>query len=237
MAHAEPLGNKLLDRLPGQDRARLLERAERVTVPLHEVAGEPGEAAPYAHFPLTCVYSSIVLMRDGSAIEAATIGNEGVVPLGLLADERTHVYRTIVQVEGESLRVPSGHFRSVFAASEPLRRLMERYALTITHQSGQSAACNARHTVENRMCRWLLMTQDRVRSDKFFLTHEDLASMLGVRRQSVSEVAKPLQDAGLIRYVRGNITILDRAGLERAACECYEAIWEAYDRIIGRAPV
>jgi CRP-like cAMP-binding protein len=227
--------NRLLNLLPEADFAHLARHMESVRVPLHEVVGEPGEPVRYANFPTTCVFSAIVQLRDGSAAEAATVGREGMVGMALIADERASVYRVVQEVEGESLRIGAEHFRAALAASEPLRQIVQRYGLTLTHQTGQNAACNLRHGVEQRMCRWLLMTQDRVGSDSFFLTQEDLANMLGVRRQSVSDVAGPLQDAGLIGYSRGNITILDRAGLEAASCECYRAIRETYERVMGGA--
>jgi CRP-like cAMP-binding protein len=156
-----------------------------------------------------------------------------MVGLALLIDDRASVYRVLQEVEGESLRVPAGHFKATLDGSGPLRRLLERYSMTVTHQSGRNAACNLRHNIGQRLCRWLLMSHDRVPGDEFFLTQEDLANMLGVRRQSVTDVAKPLQEAGLIAYSRGNIRIVDRAGLEAAACECYAALKEMYERVMG----
>lgn len=236
MPHEGRSPNRLLNLLPEADYALLARHLEAVRVPLHEVVCDPGEPVRYGHFPTGCIFSAIVQLKDGSAAEAATVGREGMVGLALLADERASVYRVVQQVEGESLRIAAEHFRAALAASEPLRRLLVRYSFTMTHQSGQSAACNLRHGVEHRMCRWLLMTQDRVGSDSFFLTQEDLSNMLGVRRQSVSDVAGPLQDAGLIAYSRGNITILNRPALERATCECYRAIRDTYERVMGVAP-
>lgn len=225
--------NKLLARLSEQDRARLLETAELLRVPLHEVVCEPGEPIRHAHFPTTCVFSLIVQMRDGSAAEAATVGNEGMVGSAALFDERASVYRIVQEIEGESLRVPTRHFQSAVSESKALRRLLERYSMTVTHQSGRNAACNLRHKIDQRLCRWPLMAHDRVPGDEFHLTQEDLANMLGVRRQSVTEVAKPLQNAGLITYRRGRFQILDRPGLERESCECYEALRETYHQVMG----
>lgn len=225
--------NKLLARMNESDFTQLLEAAEIVRVPLHEVIGEPGVPMRFVHFPISCVFSMVVQMRDGSAAEAATIGKEGFVGLATLVDERANVYRIVQEVEGESLRVPATHFQALARERDRFHKLFERYAMTLTHQTGRNAGCNLRHKVGERLCRWLLMTHDRVSADEFFLTQEDLAAMLGVRRQSVTEVAKPLQDAGLIFYNRGRIKILDRPGLERLACECYSAIRDMYEQVMG----
>lgn len=224
--------NLLLARMSQADYARLTGRAEPVTVPLHEVVCEPGEPMRHAHFPIDCVFSAVVLMKDGSPAEAATIGNEGFIGLALRIDERASLHRIVQQVEGESLRVPAADFKAAVGESQPLRRLLERYWRTATHQAGRNAACNLRHSLGQRLCRWLLTTHHRVPGNEFRLTQEGAADMLGVRRQSVTDVARPLMDAGLIRYSRGKITILDRPGLEAASCECYEAYRQTYERIM-----
>ncbi|MBA3314265.1 MAG: Crp/Fnr family transcriptional regulator [Planctomycetota bacterium] len=226
-------GNQLLDLLSEADLARLLQRAERVTVPLRTLVTEAGEPSREVHFPLTSVFSSLIPLRDGSTIEVATVGNEGMTGIDLLTDKPASVYRVISQVEGESLRVPADFFRSLLLEAGPLARIIQRYAMTVTHQCGQSAACNLRHDVEERMCRWLLMTHDRVRRDEFYLTQEFLGIMLGVRRQSVSLSASILQEAGLITYSRGNMKILDRPGLEAVSCECYATLRETYRQVMG----
>ena len=226
-------GNRLLDLLPGPDLARLLDRAERATAKVGDVVAEAGEPARFAVFPLTSVYSAIIPLRDGSAIEATTIGSEGMAGIDFLTDHAASVYRLVCQVDGESLHLPASAFRSLLAESGPLRRVLERYVLTVVHQGGQNAACNLRHNVEERMCRWLLMTHDRVGANEFHLTHEFLAIMLGVRRQSVSLTAGILQEAGLIEYRRGDLRIADRPGLERASCECYRAIKDTYRQVMG----
>ncbi|MGC1272217.1 MAG: Crp/Fnr family transcriptional regulator, partial [Planctomycetaceae bacterium] len=223
----------LLTLLPAPDFRRLTEAAEQVRLPLRTVVGEPGEPIRHVHFPLTCVISTVVPMQDGAAVEAATVGNEGMSGIDLLVGGRASLYRTMQQVEGESLRIPAEHFRAVLSGSEAFRRLLERYILTMTHQAGQTAACNLRHAVEQRMCRWLLMTHDRVCDDTFYLTHEVLSFMLGVRRQTISETAAILHKSKLITYRRGHMSILDRPGLEAASCECYQAVRDAYRQVMG----
>ena len=225
--------NRLLSLLPERDAARIREAAETVRPALGQPVCEPGEPMEAAYFPTTGVFSAIVPLEDGSAIEAATIGNEGVIGLDFLARGPAAAYRVILQVPGESLRVPAAAFRDLIGSSEPLRRLLETYALTVIRMSGQSAACNLRHPVAERMVRWLLMTHDRAGSDEFFLTQEFLSVMLGVRRQTVSIEAARLQEAGLIVYSRGNVTVLDRPGLEDACCECYAAVRDGYERVMG----
>ncbi|HEX6985233.1 MAG TPA: Crp/Fnr family transcriptional regulator, partial [Planctomycetaceae bacterium] len=193
---------------------------------------EVGASARAVHFPLTGVFSAIVPLLDGSSVEAATVGNEGMTGFDLLTAPAAGVYRVILQIEGERLRLPAAEFETLLSGGGLLRPLVERYVMTVLRQSGQTAACNLRHTLEERTCRWLLMTHDRVGSDLFCLTQEFLGIMLGARRQSVALAAAALQTAGLISYRRGGIRILDRAGLERAACECYEAVKQSYGRVM-----
>lgn len=225
--------NRLLSLIPDPEFSGLMEQAEQVRLPFKTVIAEPGEPIRHVHFPLSCVISAVVLMKDGDTVEASTVGNEGMSGVDLLVGTRQSLYRNLQQVEGESLRIPAKHFRAVLAGSDSLRRLMERYLLTMTHQAGQSAACNLRHDVEHRMCRWLLMTHDRVCEDTFYLTQEILSVMLGVRRQTVSETAASLFKARLITYSRGTITILDREGIERMSCECYQSVRDAYQQVMG----
>lgn len=227
------IGNRLLDRLNEQEARRFVERAERVRISLRTVVTRQGEASSHVYFPLSAVFSALIPLQDGSAIEAGTTGNEGLVGLELVAESAPSVYQFIQQVEGESLRLSAKDFRELLAGSGHLAELLKRYTLTVLHQAGQTAACNVRHSVEERMCRWLLMTHDRVGFNEFFLTQEFLDIMLGVRRQSVSLAASTLQLAGLIEYVRGHMKILDREGLERSSCECYRSVWEMYERVMG----
>jgi CRP-like cAMP-binding protein len=229
---AEATRNRFLAKLPPADLDRLVPHLQRVRLKQGTLACEPDQPMRFVQFPLTNLLSSVVVLQDGSAVEAAVIGNEGMSGVGLLVDERASPHRLVQQVEGESLQLPSEVFQRALAESLALRQLTERYLLTLLRQAAQNAACNRHHTVEERACRWLLATSDRVESDEFYITQEFLGEMLGVRRQSVNLTAGLLQQAGLITYRRGRLRILDRAGLEQTACECYRASNEAYERLM-----
>jgi CRP-like cAMP-binding protein len=172
-------------------------------------------------------------MEDGRAIEVATIGDEGMVGLPLLVGAKTTANRVIVQVPGEALRMAADVLREEVSRDSALRRLMILYHTAFLAQVSQAVACNGLHSVYQRCCRWLLMTQDRAHSDVFPMTHEFLAEMLGVRRSTVSEVLEPFQEKGLIRSSRGKLTVLDREGLAAGACECYRRINEQFVRLFG----
>lgn len=232
MPRSTPTGNYLLDLLPERDLACVLDKAERITLHIHDRICEPGEPIRTANFPISSVFSSIVPLEDGSAIGAATIGNEGMIGFDLLATRRAAVYRINGQIEGESLQISADDFRKLLAEMDSLRVLIEKYSMTLIQMSGQNAACNVRHDVRQRMCRWLLMIQDRVGRDEFYLTQEFFGQMLGVRRQSISETAAELQNAQLISYARGNLSILNRPGLERGSCECYRVLTERYHLVM-----
>jgi CRP-like cAMP-binding protein len=174
-------------------------------------------------------------MSDGLAVEAGTVGNEGMVGLPLYLGAETSPHRAFSQVPGEALRMRAGDFTAELARQGPLHAVLKRYNQALINQMAYSVACNRLHSVEERMCRWLLMTQDRVGAEQFPLTQEFLAQMLGVRRPSVTVVAGILQKAGLIVYSRGLITIRDRAGLEAASCECYRVVRDELDRLLGGA--
>jgi CRP-like cAMP-binding protein len=224
--------NKILAKLTPDDRDRLADKIERLTLPAGEVLCEPGRPARFAVFPATGLLSSVVLLQNGATVEAAAIGNEGMAGLASLIDENANPYRIVQQIPGEVLRLPAAEFRSLVAANPRFREVVGRYALTLLQQHAQNAACNLHHRVEERMCRWLLSTADRVGGDQFAVTQEFLSELLGVSRQSVNLTAGQLQDAGLIAYRRGNLRITDRDALERAACECYQVTKETYDRLM-----
>jgi CRP-like cAMP-binding protein len=205
---------------------------EPVTPALHEVVTHPGIEPKWVHFPLSGVLSSMVVLADAPTVEASTIGNEGMNGLYLLADPLANPYRINVQVSGEMLRMPTDAFRRALHDITALPQLMLRYALVLIQCGAQNGACTRHHTVEERMCRWLLETACRKGADSFALTQEFLSDMLGVRRQSVSLTARILQSAKLIEYHRGQLTILDRPGLEDAACECFRVTSQMYDRMM-----
>lgn len=226
-----PTGNRLLARLSPAEYKRLLPRLTPVHLESDQVLHKPRTPFVYAYFPTRAVSSYLRIMESGSTIEVGTVGNEGMIGVSgaLGAPESPH--QVIAQVAGEALRIEAKALAEETARSEPLRRLLVTYQAAFYAQVSQSVACNGLHPIGKRCCRWLLMTHDRVGADALPLTHEYLGFMLGVRRASVTEVLGPLRDQGLIQYSRGSITLLDRKGLEAAACECYQAVNDEYDRL------
>jgi CRP-like cAMP-binding protein len=225
-------GNKILDRLPRLDFDRIIAQMERVSPEVGEVVAYPDKEPRFVHFPISGVLSSMVVLEDGSMIEASTIGNEGMDGLYLLADPLANPYRVNVQVHGEMLRMSAKAFRRVLSESRALTQLLLRYAMVLIQRGAQNGACIQHHTIEERMCRWLLETAHRKGADSFGLTQEFLSDMLGVRRQSVNLTARILQQVNLIEYQRGQLTILDREGLEEASCECFRVTSQMYERMM-----
>jgi CRP-like cAMP-binding protein len=230
---AAPHGNRLLARLPPAEYQRLLPRLKLVPLELKHVLYEAGSAIDYAYFPNRGVVSALTVMEDGRAIEVATVGDEGMAGLPLLVGAKTTPNRVIVQVSGDAMRMGANVLMEEVSRDTPLRRLLVLYHSAFQVQVSQAVACNGLHSVHQRCCRWLLMTQDRAHSDVFPMTHEFLAEMLGVRRSTVSEVLEPFQKKGLIRYNRGKCTVLDREGLKAGSCECYRRINEQFARLFG----
>jgi CRP-like cAMP-binding protein len=225
--------NRLLDCLPEEELARLTPHMERVSLSHGQHVIVPDEPIKNIYFPLNCLLSLVTILEDGSTVESGTIGREGMSGIPVLLDAKTTTMPTFTQVPGDAIKVKSDVIKEMYDERGALTKLLNRYMHTVIVTGSQSTACNARHKVEERFCRWLLMSSDGVGSDEVNLTQEFLATMLGVRRPGVSQAASVLQDAGLISYSRGMIHILDRAGLERAACECYEMSKEEYDRLFS----
>jgi len=226
-----PMENRLLTALPSEVKARLLPNLERVSLPFKEVLYESRELIEYVYFPNHGVVSLLTIVEDGTLAEVGLVGNEGIVGLSVFLGVETTPFNAIVQVPGEAMRMKADVFKDSVNPDSPLHSLLLRYTHALMLQISQSAACNHHHSVEERCCRWLLMTRDRAQSDKFPLTHEFLSQMLGVRRASVTVVAGMLQKAGLIRYSRGQMTLLDRPGLEAVSCQCYRLVKEEEDRL------
>ena len=227
--------NRLLSLLRQEDRERLHRHLEHTVLEYKRPLYNSNQRIAFVYFIMSGVGSLVHTMTNGQAAEVGTIGNEGFVGLPiLLGDERgpTSVY---VQVPGAGLRMKAEIFREELERSGPLRGIMLRYAHAFFNQVAQSAACAHFHSLEQRCCRWLLMTRDRMPSDHFLLTQEFLAMMLGVRRAGVTVAAGALQRVGLIRYDRGRVAILDRQGLEERACECYTVSKEEFDRLLGNS--
>jgi CRP-like cAMP-binding protein len=219
-----PLDNKLLASLPREDFDRLLPHLSTVSLPQGVVLYESGDEVDQVYFPLYGMLSLLAVLRDGKAIETATVGREGVVGamagLGLYKS----LVRVVVQMPVAVSKIAATHFRTAASASDPVRNLCIRYNEVLLSQARVTAACNALHPIEARFCRWLLQSADRSASDTVALTQEFLAEMLGVRRTSVTEVASKVQNTGAITYSRGVIKILDRPALMRMSCECYQTL-------------
>ncbi len=226
--------NLLLARLPAADQDRIADQLLPVRLEFKQVLYKSGQPIDYAYFPTSGAVSAITIMDDGDAIEVATIGNEGVVGFSVLFADSTSTTDMVVQVAGDALRMATEDLRREATNNgAALRDLLLRYNSAFLTQISQSVACNGLHPIQQRCCRWLLITLDRMESNIVPLTHEFLAIMLGVRRASVTEVLGPLQDKGLVANNRGAITVLDRAGLERLSCECYRKVKDEFDRLLG----
>ncbi|HEY9632611.1 MAG TPA: Crp/Fnr family transcriptional regulator [Coleofasciculaceae cyanobacterium] len=225
--------NRLLSALPREEYDRLLPNLETVSLSFQQIIYAPNEPIEYIYFPSSGIVSLVNVLKDGGTVEAATVGNEGMVGIPVLLGSDSMSGQAVVQVTGDALRMKADVFKRQVTPGSPLHNLLLRYTLALINLISQSVACNARHSVEQRACRWLLMCQDRVQSNQFYLTQEFLSQMLGVRRASVSVVAAILQRAGLIRYSRGKITVLDSPGLEAASCECYQIVKQEFDRLLS----
>jgi CRP-like cAMP-binding protein len=223
----------LLAALPTQDFHRLLPYLRTVPIRLKQVLHEPGEPLRAVYFLNDGAASIVTMLADGTMVEAATVGNEGMLGIeAFLSADAVPQGKTLIQVSGtDAERLSVGDFRREVAARGPLHDLIGRYTQVIIAQLMQSTACNARHGVPQRCARWLLMTHDRMRQQDFNLSHEFLAIMLGVQRPTVSIAAATLQEAGLIRYIHGRVTVRDRKALEKASCECYAVTRAQFDRL------
>jgi CRP-like cAMP-binding protein len=224
--------NKLLALLAPAEFGRIAVELESVPLSIREVLYQPGESIEHVYFPTIGCVSMIRTMQEGS-VEVGTIGLEGFVGLPVLLSADVEPTRALVQVEGSAYRISADAFRVLVSESESIRRVFQRYALTLYNQVAQSVVCNRLHALEARCARWLLITHDRVDGDQFTLTQEFLSYMLGVHRPAVTLAAGALQKAGLIRYSRGRVSIMDRDGLEQASCGCYQATLNNYRSLLG----
>ncbi len=226
------LKNRLLAALPSEDRALLAPHLSTVDLEKGRLLYDPGDLVDQVYFPNDCVISLMTLMENGAAIESATIGREGALGLMAAVAPRQSLTRAIVQSPGSALRIAAGPLHDAWNRSPALRDLVDRHNEALFGHAIQSVACNALHAVEARFCRWLLSCHDRIDTNTVSLTQEFLADMLGVQRTTVTAVAGSLQAKGLIRYRRGVVDILDRAGLEAMTCECYGAVRRGYQRLL-----
>ncbi len=227
-----PRQNHLLDALPALEFERLLTQMELVPMPLGNVLYESGGKLDYVYFPTTCIISLLYVMENGASAEIAVVGNEGIVGVALFMGGQTMPNRAIVQSAGFAYQLRGPLMQQEFDRYGALMRLLLRYTQALITQMAQTAVCNRHHSVDQQLCRWLLLSLDRLASDDLVMTQELIANMLGVRREGVTEAAGKLQLAGLIEYRRGHITVLNRPGLEARVCECYHVVKTEFDRLL-----
>lgn len=229
--------NALLGLLPEEELSRLLPYLERVTLTLGQSLCESGQHMSHVYFPLDAIVSLLCVMENGASTEIAVVGHEGVVGVSLFMGGETTPSRAIVQSAGIAYRLKGQLLKNEFYRAGPMQRLLLRYTQALLTQMAQTAVCNRHHSVDQQLCRWLLLSLDRLLGDKLVMTQELIANMLGVRREGVTEAAGKLQRAGLISYNRGHITVTDRLGLEARACECYAVVKNEYDRLLNHRNV
>ena len=233
MAAAPELAqNHLLAALSTGVLQRWLPNLERVDMPLGDVLYEAGETSRYVYFPTTSIVSLLYLMENGASAEIAVVGNEGMVGISLFMGGGSTSSRALVQSAGTGFRMPADKFKKEFDRSSAVLHLLLRYTQALITQMAQTAVCNRHHSLDQQLCRWLLLSLDRLQGDKLEMTQKLIANMLGVRREGVTQAALHLQEAGLIRYVRGHITVLDRQQLETRSCECYAVVKKEYHRLL-----
>jgi CRP-like cAMP-binding protein len=230
-----PQQNLLLAALTDETYANLLPHLELVPLDLGWAVYESGATQQYVYFPTTGIISLLYIMEDAFSAEIAIAGNEGVVGIALFMGGETTPSRAVVQSAGHGYRLKARFLKEEFDKGGELQHLLLRYTQALITQMAQTAVCNRHHTVDQQLCRWLLLSLDRLSSNELTMTQELIANMLGVRREGVTEAAGKLQEAGLIRYMRGKITVLDRPGLEKRVCECYEVVKREYDRLLPYA--
>jgi CRP-like cAMP-binding protein len=227
--------NTLLAALPVAEWNRWLPQLERVEMPLGQVLYEAGDTLKYMYFPLTSIVSLLYVMENGASAEIAVVGKEGLVGVSLFMGGESTSSRAVVQSAGIGCRLKSKVMKSEFDRAGPVLHLLLRYTQALLTQMAQTAVCNRHHSLDQQLCRWLLLSLDRLDGNDLVMTQELIANMLGVRREGVTEAALQLQKEGLIRYARGHITVIDRDGLERRTCECYAVVKREYDRLLPPA--
>jgi CRP-like cAMP-binding protein len=234
--HSEARDNHLLAALPDAEWRRWQPLIERVDMPLGQVMYESGGTLSHVYFPTTAIVSLLYVMEDGASAEIAVVGNEGVVGISLFMGGESTPSRAVVQSAGEGWRLSARAVKAEFERPGPVMHLLLRYTQALITQMAQTAVCNRHHALDQQLCRWLLLSLDRLQGNELVMTQELIANMLGVRREGVTEAALQLQKLGLIRYARGRITVLDRPGLESRTCECYAVVKKEYDRLLPRLP-
>jgi CRP-like cAMP-binding protein len=228
----DPRRNKLLAALPEPEWARWSPLLEPVELPLGRVVYESGRPLTHVYFPIDAIVSLLYVMENGGSAEIAVVGNEGLVGISLFMGGETTPSRAVVQSAGSGFRLQAEAMKKEFNRAGPVLHLLLRYTQALITQMAQTAVCNRHHTLDQQLCRWLLLSLDRLQGSELRMTQELIANMLGVRREGVTEAALKLQASGLIRYARGHITVLDRSGLEQRTCECYAVVKKEYDRLL-----
>jgi CRP-like cAMP-binding protein len=229
---SDPRQNQLLAALPAAEWARWQPALEPVDMPLGEVLYESGMTMTHVYFPTTSIVSLLYVMEDGASAEIAVVGNEGIVGVSLFMGGETTPSRSVVQSAGRGFRLRGQLLKDEFNRAGPVLHLLLRYTQALITQMAQTAVCNRHHSLDQQLCRWLLLSLDRLQEPELVMTQELIANMLGVRREGVTEAALSLQRAGLINYKRGRISVLDRPGLEARTCECYAVVKKEYDRLL-----
>ena len=224
--------NDLLATLPGDELERLHYHLELVPLPLGEVIYESGGKLSHLYFPTTAIVSLLYVTEDGASAEISIVGNEGVIGVAIFMGGGTMPNMAVVQSAGYAYRLKAQLLEQEFNRSLPMRHLLLRYTQALLTQMAQTAVCNRHHSIEQQLCRWLLLSFDRLPSNELVMTQELISNMLGVRREGITDAARKLQSTGLIAYRRGHITLLDRSGLEKKICECYSVVKREYDRLL-----
>ncbi|MFN0161895.1 MAG: Crp/Fnr family transcriptional regulator [Burkholderiales bacterium] len=231
-APPDPRTNRLLAALPVAEWGRWAPQLEAVTLPLGRALYESGSTMSHVYFPTTAIVSLLYVMEDGASAEIAVVGNEGLVGISLFMGGESTPSRAVVQSAGHGFRLRAQLLKEEFSRAGPVLHLLLRYTQSLITQMAQTAVCNRHHSLDQQLCRWLLLSMDRLEGSELVMTQELIANMLGVRREGVTGAALHLQEAGLIRYSRGRISVLDRAGLEKRSCECYAVVKTEYDRLL-----
>ena len=228
----DPKNNHLLAALTDSEWQRWLPLLEAVDMPLGQVLYEPGVALEHVYFPTSAIVSLLYVMENGASAEIAVVGNEGIVGISLFMGGESTPSRAVVISAGKGFRLEAQIMKNEFNRSGPVLHLLLRYTQALITQMSQTAVCNRHHSLDQQLCRWLLLSLDRLQGNELVMTQELIANMLGVRREGVTESAVKLQNAGLIRYARGHISVLNRTGLEKRTCECYAVVKKEYDRLL-----
>lgn len=230
--HPDQSANLLLHLMPSTEWERIAPLLEKVDLSLGQVLHEAGGNMSHVYFPINAIVSLLYVLEDGDSAEIAVVGDEGVVGIALFMGGETTPRRAVVQSAGKAYRLRAADIREEFARSGPVLQLLLRYTLALMAQMAQTAVCNRHHSLDQQLCRWLLLSLDRLSGNELVMTQELIANMLGVRREGVTEAALKLQRLGFIQYARGRITVLDRGGIEGRSCECYAVVKKEYERLL-----